>query len=164
MSKLTEIKAWIATQPTRDTSELRRLVHVKPEVSRTPQADLQVEREAYSYEVAIRAVVVARYGPLSQYAGLSVKERFMLLRTNLKAAYDAASDQTGRNQAMYDAQDIKGLNDQAKEVSGGMSHASFLDQYNAVPRPDIVVYGQSPAEANSWGTVTGDDIEAAMRL
>ena len=155
-----KISEWKATQTENDTLRLVVLATTKPEI-RTPQPDIVQEREAYVYETEIRDIVNARYGPLSQYAGLTAKARYLLLRSNIKAAYDAATDQAGRNQAMYDAQDIKSLNDQAKEVNGGMSHDDFLTENESIPQPDIVTYGQSPAEINGWGNVTYDIMESA---
>lgn len=143
------ISEWKAQQTELDTLRLVRLAFRKPKTS-TPQPDVVQEREAYSYETALRDIVVARYGPLSQYSGLAIKARFMLLRSSLKAAFDAAVDQAGRNQAMYDAQDIKSLNDQAKDVEGGMSHDDFLTQNESIPQPDVITYGDSPAVVNGW--------------
>ena len=153
---------WIQTQDTRDTVKLRNLATTRQEESRTPQPPIDEPREAYSHEVVIRDIVQARYGPLSDYAGLTPKARFDLLRARMDAAY-AAGDQAGKNQALFDATTIKSVNDMAKEEGGGMSHPLFLHPTISVPQPDIIVYGESPAEVNGWGSVTGDDIEDALR-
>jgi hypothetical protein len=154
---------WIQTQDTRDTVELRNRANARPIISTTPQPPIDVPREAYSHEVVIRDIVHARYGPLSDYAGLTPKERFDLLRSRMDAAFAAALDQAGKNQALYDATTIKSVNDMAKDEDGGMSHPNFLQENDAVPQPDIIEYGQSPAEENGWGSVTGDMIEEALR-
>ena len=157
------LRDWILTQDTRDTVELRNRAAARPIVSVTPQAPLVIAREAYSHELVIRDIVQARYGPLSDYIGLTAKERFDLLRTRLDAALNVAAIQAAKNQVMYDAQTIKSVNDAAKDEGGGMSHPLFLQPTISVAQPDIIEYGQSPSEANGWGSVTGDMIEDALR-
>ena len=157
------LRDWILSQDTRDTVELRNRAALKPVLSVTPQPPLVVDREAYSHELVIRDIVQARYGPLSDYVGLTAKERFDLLRSRIDSAYNSAATQEAKNQAIYDAQTIKSVNDAAKDEGGGMSHPLFLQPTISVAQPDIIVYGDSPAEANGWGYVTGDRIEEALR-
>ena len=157
------LRDWILTQDTRDTVELRNRAAARPIVSVTPQPPLVVDRDAYSHELVIRDIVQARYGPMSDYAGLTAKERFDLLRSRIDSAYNSAATQAAKNQAIYDAQTIKSVNDMAKDEGGGMSHPLFLHPTISVPQPDIIEYGQSPSEVNGWGSVTGDMIEDALR-
>ena len=157
------LRDWILSQDTRATVELRNRAAARPIISVTPQPPLVVDRDAYIHELVIRDIVQARYGPLSDYTGLTTKERFDLLRARIDSAYNSAATQAEKNQAIYDAQTIKSVNDMAKDEGGGMSHPLFLHPTISVAQPDIIVYGESPAEANGWGYVTGDRIEDALR-
>ena len=161
------LRDWIREQTTSDTHELYKLATTRPSVSVTPQPSIHVPREAYSHEVIIRDIVQARYGPLSDYAGLTDKERFDLLRSRLAAAFTSGPTQADKNQALFDATTIKAVNDIAKEEDGGMSHADFLTATIELPQADVIDYGKSPVEEygtdSSWDNLSGDTIEAAQR-
>ncbi len=45
---------------------------------------------------------------------------------------------------------VKSLNDQAKEVEGGMSHTKFLTETESLKQPDLITYGDNPAVVNGW--------------
>lgn len=155
----TDFRDALTNSPYASTPKVARWMNYQPRT--VTAATNTVARGAYDFEEAIRDIVVARYGPLSQYSGLSVKDRFFLLRANLKAALTDAVDQPARNQVLHDGQDIKSLNDMAKEREGGMSHSSFLVESLDVISHSVS-YGQSRAQAiGILDKITSRDVEAS---
>jgi hypothetical protein len=132
------IAEWKATQAEQDTLRLVKLALTKPVVGSTPQADAQIERPpldgmALNYLKAIRTEIGAAWK--ADTAPADIKRD---LDAWVAAAANAAGSIARVNKLLpfwacyYAVQDF----DAAETVS--------------VPQPDVIQYGQSPAEANGW--------------
>lgn len=157
-----EIAAWIRLQSTNDTLRLVRLVLGSSEI---PQPNVDVSRDAYDYEAAFSEIISDRYGPLSQYVGLTTKQRRALIRLNLYTVF-VNGNQYEKNQVLMDKADLKDLNDAAVDSGGGMDSPDFNQPTESVSQPPIP--GPSIAETNGWtelitAEIPGDVIEACQQ-
>ena len=147
---------WIQTQDTRATVELRNRANKRPVESDTPQPDLPEPREQWDTQKrkALRYVMTE--------AGL--------VFADLKTAA------TVRNKIGLWVRGLATVNDKTDVLATyvpvfWMAYDEYRDRdistedddTKMVPQPDIIVYGDSPAMANGWGSVIGDDIEDALR-
>ncbi len=141
------LKEWLQGK-SGSTVDLRNLANAKPQTSWNDW-DETINRNTF----VVKAEKFAK--GIAVEAGITASDTMAQMDTKLQALINDA-DAAGKPIAVYKANSFWTAFFVVKTVDGSGNATETISHHDPV-------YGQSPAEVNGWGTVTGDMIEAAQR-
>jgi len=148
------LKEWIQTQDTRDTVELRKRATAKP-VTGTTAPNLV---DAYD---AFEKARIANAKRVASEAGITKQMIIDAELGNIRAALKAWLNGQANDEkliSVVEAEEFFRLVIERLAESNMDADPNLQQDIGSQP-----IYGDSIAEQNGWGDITGDDIENALR-
>lgn len=140
---------WIKEQDTTDTHKLMVLATARP-VTGYNDYDTEAPRDKLTVLADREAKSIAAL------ASINKTDTPAEMDTKLQAYVDAAGTTVQTKLALYNASKFWTCFFAVQTTDGDQSDVIITPHHDPI-------YGDSPAQVNDWGAITGDVIEAAMR-